>query len=305
MTDLDETATEAAVVATLAERAAFKPCTVEIGHGDLTAEVLFVPDGKGGYHQHSVKKLLAEYRDAPERRIGTATLTDLVSFIGHVVRFHDEDSAIFADKTPANPSLLCVLDYHRAGAAGAPRFGTHRARYAFPLSDEWVAWRAANGVTMDQEKFARFLEEHLADVGAPDLAGPKAKAFAELFSCGFAGAGKLLELSRGLTVAVGRKVSNHQNLSTGESVLSFAEEHSDAAGKPLKVPGAFLVTLPVFRGGALYQIPARLRYRVQGGSIHWSYDLARLSEVCDHAIDEACDLAAEKTGLPLFAGTPE
>jgi hypothetical protein len=61
----------------------------------------------------------------------------------------------------------------------------------------------------------------------------------------------------------------------------------------------------VFQNGALYQIPARLRYRVSAGSVTWSFDLYRAQAVFDHAVDEACAHAAKETGLPLFMGSPE
>ncbi len=71
------------------------------------------------------------------------------------------------------------------------------------------------------------------------------------------------------------------------------------------MPGAFLVAIPVFKGGAPYQIPARLRYRVREKSITWFYELHGVDRVFDHAFSEACAKAANDTGLPLFLGAPE
>jgi uncharacterized protein YfdQ (DUF2303 family) len=296
---------EAQKVAELAEAACRQPTVMVIEHNGVQDHVLLLPSEDGGYARHLAKELLKEHMPAPDRRKGQANLTDLASFIAHVVRFKDEDSAIFADRSATSPALLAVLDYHRQGADGAPRFGQHRARYAFPLSDEWTAWKGSNGKPFGQEEFARFIEDKLASVADPAIAGEGAKVFADLLSCGFASASKLLELSRGLTVHVGRRIVNHANLSTGEATLSFAEEHADTAGKPIKVPGAFLLALPVFRGGAHYQVAARLRYRVKGSEVVWSYELYRAEAIFDHAIGEACEIAQKATGLPLFLGTPE
>ena len=296
--------TEAQKIAELATQAHGKPATVEIHHGGLNAEVLLVPNGAGGYHQHSVKKLLEEYRDAPERRTGTAVLTDLESFIAHTKRFADTDSAVFVGRS-GNPSLTSVLDYHRAGAASAPRFGKHRGVYQFPLSDEWVAWNSTNGKSMGQEEFARWLEDHLGDVADPKSAGDTAKAFVSLLSCGFAGASTLLGLSRGLEIHVGSRVKQHVKLSSGESTVAFDEAHSDGTGAPVKVPGAFLLGIPVFRNGELYQVPTRLRYRVSAGGISWSFEMHRTQAILDHAIREACLDVAEETGLPVYEGSPE
>lgn len=276
-----------------------EPRTIDIGG---TRAILALPHG---IEAKSLKPLLDEYRTEPERRKGTAALADLESFIAHVKRFADEDSAIFADRNPAAPALVGVLDYHRRTAQGAPRFGTHRARYAFPLSDPWQAWTGADGKTMSQQDFAAWLEEHLADVADPSLAGDDARAFATLFDVTFAGPAKLLALSKGLTVHVGARVQQHVNLSTGEAQIAYHEEHQDGKAQPLKVPGAFLLAIAPFKRGAAYKVPARLRYRVSQGNISWHYSLHRADDVFDHAIDEACATAAKETGLPLFAGTPE
>ncbi|MDE8453326.1 DUF2303 family protein, partial [Klebsiella pneumoniae] len=80
-----------------------------------------------------------QYRTNPLRRAGTATMLSLDSLIDHVNRFKDADTVVFADDSRSAPSMTAVLDYHRAGASGDPRFGKHRSLYAFPLSDEWKA----------------------------------------------------------------------------------------------------------------------------------------------------------------------
>lgn len=278
------------------------------GHG-LTGEVLLVPDTSrpGNVALHTSKSLLEKYRDAPERRSGTATLDTLASLIAHVNRNKDDDSVLFAEvgDDASEPKLFAVYDYNRKGPDGAPRFGTHRAVYEFPISDEWTAWFGQSGKPLSQSDFARFIEDRLADIADPTTPKEFAKEFAKLFSVTFASASKLLELSKGLHVHVGSKVENRVNPNTGEAALVFVTDHTDAGGKRLDVPGAFLLALPIFTGGARYQIPVRLRYRVNGGDIKWFFELHRAKAAFDHAIDEASDEAQKATGLPLFKGTPE
>lgn len=301
-------ATEADKVAELAQASARKPQTVLLEHDGIKAQMLLVPnDSAGGYHQHSVRKLLEDHRSAPERRRGTAVLTDLSRFIAHVDRFKDEDSLVFLDRTQDGkaPKLVCVLDYHRKGATGAPRFGQHRSEYRFPVSDEWQAWASQDGKPMDQEKFARWIEDHLVDVADPANAGEGAKSFVALLSCTLATPGKLLELSRGLDLHVGQRVKQHARLATGEVTVHFMEEHADADGKPLKVPGAFLLGIPVFRGGDAYQLPVRLRYRVQAGCVGWYYEMHQPQRVLDHALAEACAEVVESCSICVLDGVPE
>lgn len=275
------------------------------GQDGTPTQVLITPQG---LKSQSVKPFLDEYRTAPERRRGTATLTDLPSFIAHVNRFKDEDSALFANADPQKPGLVAVLDYHRAGADGAPRFGQHRASYAFPLSDEWKAWFQANGLKMTQGDFAAFLEDRIGDIAAPPVDGeeatPAAK-LAQLLGGKFASPQRLMDLSRGLSVRVDEKVAQVANLQTGEANIQFTTQHSDENGQPLKVPSLFLVTIPVFKSGAPYQLAVRLRYRVSHGSVSWFFELHRPDRVFEHAFNEACEKAGNETGLPLYQGHPE
>ena len=296
---------EAEAVATIV-RHSTEPRLLEVKDDAGTARtIILMPDGSGGWTYDTAKDTFSDYRTAPERREGLATFSELDSFVAHTKRFADADSVVFADRVSKQPSLLSVLDYHRAGADASPRFGKHRGRYAFPLADEWTAWQSVNGKAMEQDVFARFIEDRLSDVADPGKAGDGAAHFASLLSCGFASAGKLLELSRGLAVHVGRRVANHANLATGEATISFNEEHTDEVGKPMKVPGAFLLAVPVFRNGPLYQVPARLRYRVSGGALSWTYDLWRTDVVFDHAIGEAVEKVRDETKLPVLYGAPE
>ena len=300
-----QNAGEAEVIAKLVAEH-MKPAVVRLEHPDedssLAATVL-ITSCAGGTTVSSIKKLLDEYRTEPERRTGTAKLTTVESFIAHVKRFADNASVVFASAEPL--ALVAVLDYHERGSAGRPRFGTHRSVYEFPISDEWTAWQGSDGKAMPQGDFARFIEDRLADVADPAKVGPRGKEFLDLFRVQLASASKLLELSRGLTVHVGEKTTNAINPATGETTMHFVAEHTEKSGEAVKVPGAFLIGIPVFRGGELYQLPVRLRYRVQSGQVLWFYNLHRVEAVWDAAIDDACDQVAKATGLPLLHGLPE
>ena len=280
------------------------------------AALAVVPEG---VEVISVRKLLDEFLERPRRKEGTAVLQTVESFIDHVQRHKDEHTAIFADRTSGNPKLVAVLDYHEKDTVappegpddkakrtvGRPRFGRHQSKYAFPFSDEWVAWTGQNGKEMGQGDFAELLENRCVDVLDPSRAQDPVKEYVATIGCHFASPSKLMELSRGLTVRVGMKLQNQVSLASGEANLSFATEHTDDKGAPLKVPGAFLVGIPVFRGGDRYQLVARLRYRIRDGVLKWAYELARSQAVYDAAFDDALQLVKEKTKLDVFVGTAE
>lgn len=116
---------------------------------------------------------------------------------------------------------------------------------------------------------------------------------------------KLIELSRGLQVNESSAIREAVKLSSGEGVISFQSEHLDAAGEQLHVPSMFLLAIPVFRNGPLYQVLARLRYRKQPGGLVFWYELSRTDRVFDHAFDEAVEQVRNDTGLPVLLGGPE
>lgn len=270
--------------------------------GGGAALVLFAPVGM---EPVDVKEFLDEYLEAPERREGTATLEDLDSFIEHVNRFKDDDSAIFARREP--PRLLAVIDYHRKGATGAPRFGGHKSAYTFPLSDEWKAWIGSNGAgkAMSQATFAEFIETRIIDVRDPELAGDSTRARLASINATAAAPWRLLNLSRGLAIKAGVSVQNAVNLSTGETQIEFVTTHQDVTGKALDVPGAFIIQVPVFQRGDAYEIPVRLRYRLREGVITWFYEMLGHDVVLDDAFKGATDKAKTATNLPLLLGSPE
>lgn len=255
---------------------------------------------------HIGRDAFDEYREAPVRRKGTATVTDLDSFIAHVDRFKDGDSAVFADDDRSEPSLTAVLDYHAAGADGAPRFGGHRTRYAFPFSDEWKAWSESDAKPMSMVEFAAFLEDHIVDVLADDSELPAdMQKFVDAVGGKIASPTKLMEIAVNLQVHEKSTLREATKLSSGEAELSFQSEHTDASGKPLKVPSLFLIGVPVFRNGDPWRIAVRFRYRKTQGGVLFFYEMWRPDRVFDAAFKEACDKVREATGLPLLMGQPE
>jgi uncharacterized protein YfdQ (DUF2303 family) len=300
-------------IAELAQRAAVKPQILTIQSPDgIVATIAALPtvteEGRTTVELRSLANFFSDERTHPKARKGTARLNEIESFIEHVNRFKDDDSAIFAETNAGGPpSLTAVIDYHKAGATGQPRFGQHRAFYPFPLSKEWIAWNATNGSPMTQQAFAEFIEENLLDVAepAPENLTAAARAFAEKCGMTFATPAKLLELSRGLQVNVEETVLQATSLASGERQIQFSEKHTGADGAPIKVPGAFLITIPVFRGDDAYQICVRLRYRKQAQGLVWLYEMFKATDVFDHAIEMACQKVANETGLPVFKGSHE
>lgn len=271
------------------------------------AEAMVLPSG---LKLESIKHLIDEYRDHPERREGVATMQSVASFVDYVNRFKNENTVVFASQADhasgQNTGLHAIIDHHHAGADGQARFGRHQCRYDFPLSEEWRAWGKVDGVPMSQEEFAELLEDRIFDVRDPydDKIGESAKEFSNALNARLASPGELRDLGKGLQVRIGQEATQLHNVQTGESTLQFSEEHKDAKGQPLRVPGGFVLGVPVFSEGRTYQLCARLRYRISG-SVKWVVKLHRADILYQHAFNEACEQVQASTVCPVFRGQAE
>lgn len=287
----------------------------------IQAEIVSFVDPRDGTQVPAIRKgtdvvaipasTFDPYRSQPLRRTGIAELFSLDSLIDHVKRFSDPDSVVFAIDDRAMPSITAVIDYHRLGADGARRFGLHRSHYKFPVSDEWKAWREKDAAPMSMVDFAEFLENRIIDVlyliPNEDSLPEDMQRLVDTLGGNdiIATPNKLIELSRGLQINEAAVVQEAQNLASGEGIVRFQTEHTDAAGNALRVPALFLIGIPVFRNGQLYRIAARLRYRKAGGKIVFWYELWRIDRTFDAAFSEAIERVRVETELPVLIGKPE
>jgi uncharacterized protein YfdQ (DUF2303 family) len=251
----------------------------------------------------SVATLFDAYRQHPQRKSGQAVAQTFESFCNLVNRHKTPDSAIFADTNWQKPTLTAVIDYHEQKSAGLPANGKHRVHYAFPLSEEWRAWVASNGKPMEQREFAEFLEDRVPELSAPTEA--EAVLFEREFATRVATPAQVVELSRGLRVHVESKIKNQTTLQTGEGQIAWEEVHNGEDGKPLKVPGIFLLSIAPFYQGDKIRIPVRLRYRPSGAKIVWMYQIYRPDQAITDHVSATLKDAARLTELPTFEGTPE
>ncbi len=280
-----------------------------------------------------LSRLFEAWRDRPATKRGTATALTLKSFVDLTNRHKTPHSAIFADTDWRKPSLLAVIDYHEkapelgelpaistdapmpdspdavyvAGVAGSimtrPDNLKHRIAYAYPLSDTWKAWIAQNGEMMTQGDFAAWIEDHIADLSSPEDAE---KIWLERdLQTTVATPSALIQISRGLQINVEAKVKNVVTLQTGAAQIAFEENHLGGDGKPLTIPGAFLLQVAPFFGGDVVRVPVRLRYRVMGGVTKWFFSMHRPDLYITQRLKDDIFYVARDTALPVYEGTPE
>lgn len=228
--------------------------------------------------------------EAPRRQRGTATLTELDSFIAHVNRHKDLESVVFADA--ANVKLTAVLNYNEKGQS-RPRWGDLRAVYSCPLSEPWRFWNAAAAKKWKQEDFAQLIEERMDDLASPtgngadkDLPAPN----------------EVLTMARSLEINTSGTFQRHIDPQTGNYTLINKMENTQGT---TKIPRAFLLKLQVFEAGDFWPVEARIRFDLNGGVPLFSFFLYQAEEIKRHAFDEVRTKVKQQTELLLLAGSPE
>lgn len=276
--------------------------TEGLGAG-LPKHVPVLVDHRPGGTVGEISRFVEAYRLKPRDKKGSAKALTLQSFIDLVNRHKTPDSAVFAATDWKAPGFTAVIDYHEAKSAGAADNLKHRIGYDFPQSEEWQAWVAQNGQPMEQGDFAAFLEDRIADLTAPTTA--EKIALERDFATTVATPAELIQLSRGLQVNVSSIVKNMVTLASGEASLQFEEQHVGADGKPLKVPGIFMLGIaPFFMGGKI-SLPVRLRYRKRGQGLVWFYQMYRPDQHVTERVRDDLDTVRQQTQLPVFEGSPE
>lgn len=252
------------------------------------------------------------WRSQPRRIEDRFEARKLPSFIDYVNRFKTEHTALFAvSDGVGDAKLFAKIDYHQGRNADVtPSWCDHRANFEFPLSVEWKAWTAQNGSWMPSAKFAEFIEDRIVDVLAPPEASQLPEAIVQLIGA-FGKEARLgtpatmFSLGKGLRVSQRMEAAEANNLSTGEGEIVFKTENTStttAKGHKVEVPTMFLIGIPVLESGDAYRIAARLRYRVDGGSVFFRYDLWRADKTFETVFLDVAHEAAAETGCELFFG---
>ncbi len=243
---------------------------------------VLIPDG---YKVQGLEGFIQNDRSERPHRIKQAVeVWDTASFIGYFLKFRDEHSRVFADVNAA--TVTAILDYHEDGELQvvAPRWGSHKLALSLKKSPEWLLWLASNKKVMDQDTFATFIEDN-----NPDIVEPSAATMKEIAS----DLHETHEMDYGSTATA----------ANGSKKLIYTQNNKSTFGKAdTTVPEAFKVGIPVYVGGGLVQLVARLRWRVTNGKVSFWYDLLRADAAERAAFDGARGEIAGAIGSQIING---
>ncbi|UGQ45103.1 DUF2303 family protein [Massilia endophytica] len=226
-----------------------------------------------GYKHIDLTGIVEKAAPHPRRKAGTVTLGDLDSFITYVSDQGDPmTTRVYADVETR--TLTAVLndhsDYAEDNSAG---WRDYRAVYQAELSREFSNWLSHNQKPMEQEAFAIFLEDNIADIQEPS-------------------GDTLLKVALTLQATTEVNFSSSKRLDNGQVQFQYTEAtEARAGGGLLEIPREFSIGLRLFKGGEGFKIKARLKYRLGGGKLKFWYELDRPLNAVEAAFKEYVDQA--------------
>jgi uncharacterized protein YfdQ (DUF2303 family) len=227
---------------------------------------------------------------APRRKTGTVQLAAVESFATFVTQQGDVDNTyIYADID--SRMLVAVMNDHSIGDNAGRR--DFRAVYQAEYSREFANWMSNNGKHMDQEQFAIFLEDNIADI-APPADGSNEPS-----------GDTLLAVALTLQAKTEVDFKSHKRLDNGQVQLTYSEETTARAGadSSLEIPREFAIGLRLFKHGEGFKIRARLKYRLGSGKLKFWYELDRPQNAVEAAFQTYVD-AAKGSGYTVLMGKP-
>lgn len=255
---------------------AITPGPIKIEAFDDEHKVAMVPEG--------IRVVsLKDFLPPPDRIDQTVTLLTVPSFVEYVNRFKVPDSTIFANE--ATGQYIAVIDYHSANGPTKRGEMDHVAVYNCPKSEQWKSWTSKDKQFFDQVAFAEFLESNLKEIASPPGA-------------------EFLEVALQLQVHKSADFASDVRLDNGQVKFRYDETvRGTTRAGDLAIPSQFKLRLPVFVDGAVFEIDARFRYRMNEGKLTLGYELIRPNEVWQAAIKKVTDEVLEGADeVHLYAG---
>lgn len=295
-TDTPKTRTEADAVAEIAKQAANNKLPIFRDHEDT---ILMI------WPKTREITSLEKFSTSPRRRRGTAKLEDPVSFAAYVNRFKTARTLVTGRANETGGDFTAILDHHRPEAAyeaGEPKepridqagWCEHRAEYKLEASPEWKRWLGKNKQAFTQEEFALFLEDNADDIFVPT----------DFLGGGYPNALQMMEVALTLQAKTRVNFSSGIRLSDGRHQLTYEEQIESKAGESGNtiIPNKFAIRIRPFQGSAVYQLTARLRYRLDKGRVTFFYEVDRPHKIIEHAFSELQKQIADAVALPVLNG---
>jgi uncharacterized protein YfdQ (DUF2303 family) len=229
--------------------------------------------------------------DRPRRKRGTVKAHDTDSFIAFVSEHAlDSFSSIWVDANyeEGNVRFTAILNEH-GPTINHGNWRDFIARFEPQKSVEWKRWTDSNRKPFTQVEFAAFIEENGLNIAQAE---------------GMPTGAQMLEMALNMEANQETRFKSAIRLQSGSTQLHFVEDEDKGTLTKMQLFEKFAIGIPVFWGGAAYQINARLRYRARDAKLSFWYELIRPDKILEAAAQEIVNTVKEKTGVPLYFGNP-
>lgn len=207
---------------------------------------------------------LERYLPAPRRMAGRYSPATVPAFVAYTIRFaSDASTTIWVH--PTSGRIVAVIDDHDAGG---PAWREHTVETRLQQTPEWIHWARLDGHMVSQVDFAEHIETGLDEIVDPDAA-------------------TMLEVAQTFHAHTTAAFRSSNRLQSGEQRLQYDEEIKASAGHAgeILVPATLTLAIAPFIGETASTITARLRFRVNSGTLVLGYRLERPDQVIREALD--------------------
>ena len=225
---------------------------------------------------------LEQETPAPARAKGTFEVSTVESF----VQLANELAATPVEGSPRiyqhggkKPRFVAVLNDHGV-KIGHRDF---RINFVVPFSTEWGLWDDIDRAWKDQDTFATFLEENMADVSTP----PGADLLALVLA---------FEETRTMVFKSAKRLQD------GSQQIVMASTADAAGGASMKLPANIMLRMPVIESEQPRSFVARLKYRVQDQKLKFTVEIAAKHRVIRAALNDAATAITDGTGHAIIVG---
>ena len=252
--------------------------------------ILFKPGRDGEWSCHE----LDARRAAPERKNGKVSLHHRESLLAFVAEHKEAGTQIIVDANYAANSVRfkAVINGH---TGAAPGFDDFFALYQPVNTVDWSNWLGSNGKRLNQEDFARFLQDNITSIAAADPANPQRQ---------YPAAADLLEFATNLEMTSTVRFRSGTKVQNGQVQFEYVEQGADATKGKLEMFERFGIGVQPFTGGDAYFIEAFLRFRIDRntGELKLWYDLNRPDKALEKATEQMIARVKAEAAVPVYFG---
>ena len=226
----------------------------------------------------------------PRRTKARAIFSDADSFIAYVKKHTNSSTAGWCTFNPQTFALSfeSVIDDH---APTLPGWRDHHAVFVPEMSAEWKLWKASDKKSFSQVAFAEFIEANSDDITAKEGDGYPSDL-------------QMLKMATEFVANEERVLKSSVKLQSGGVRLTYIADPDSGTTESMSMFERFKIGLPVFQGGTAWGIVARLKYRMQQGSVSFHYELVRADRAHEAAAKELITKVGEAIApVPLLMGS--